>query len=137
MSESSPSDAELLGYLDEMLSLQQAAEIEQALRDSPALRQRAALLVKRRDQGGHSVGEIWRRERLSCLTRSQLGSYLLGTLEPQLTDYIEFHLDTIGCRICLANLDDLRQAAAGTVETQQSQRRRRYFESSAGRLTKR
>lgn len=137
MSESSPSDAELLAYLDEMLSLQQAAEIEQALRDSPALRQRASLLVKRRDQGGHTVGEIWRRERLSCLTRSQLGSYLLGTLDSRLVDYVEFHLDTIGCRFCLANLDDLRQATAGAAETQQSQRRRRYFESSAGRLTKR
>jgi hypothetical protein len=137
MSESSPSDAELLGYLDEMLSLQQAAEIEQALRDSAALRQRAALLVKRRDQGGHTVGEIWRRERLSCLTRSQLGSYLLGTLDSQLADYIEFHVDTIGCRICTANLEDLRQAASGAAETRHSQRRRRYFESSAGRLTKR
>ena len=138
MSESQPSDAELLGYLDEMLPLRQAAEIEQALRDSPSLRQRTALLVKRRDQGGHTVGEIWRRGRLTCLTRSQLGSYLLGTLESQLVDYIEFHLDSIGCRICAANLEDLRASASSTAEEAgQSLRRRRYFESSAGRLTKR
>ena len=137
MSEFQPSDAELLGYLDELVPLHQAAEIEQALRDSASLRQRAAMLVKRRDQGGHTVGEIWRRGRLSCLTRSQLGSYLLGTLDSKLVDYIEFHLDTAGCRICTANLDDLRQAAsADPEEADRSQRRRRYFESSAGRLAK-
>ena len=138
MLETQPSDLELLGYLDEMLPLPRAAEIEQSLRDSAALRQRAALLVRRRDQGGHTVGEIWRRERLSCLTRSQLGSFLLGTLDPQLVDYIEFHLHTVGCRICAANLEDLREAAAArTDETGPSRRSRRYFESSAGHLAKR
>lgn len=138
MSEFQPSDAVLLGYLDEMVPVRQAAEIEQALRDSASLRQRAAMLVKRRDQGGHTVGEIWRRGRLSCLTRSQLGSYLLGTLDSKLVEYIEFHLDTTGCRICAANLDDLRQAASTEPEEAgRSHRRRRYFESSAGQLAKR
>lgn len=138
MSEFQPSDADLLGYLDEMVSLRQAAEIEQALRDSSSLRQRAVMLVKRRDQGGHTVGEIWRRGRLSCLTRSQLGSYLLGTLDSKLVEFIEFHLDTIGCRICSANLEDLRlSASADAEEAGRSQRRRRYFESSAGRLANR
>lgn len=136
MSESQITDTEILGYLDEMLPLPRAAEIEQSLRDSQSLRQRAALLVRRRDQGGHTVGEIWRRERLSCLTRSQLGSYLLGTLDSQLVDYIEFHLDAVGCRICAANLDDLRQASAPD-EGERLQRKRRYFESSAGHLTRR
>jgi hypothetical protein len=138
MSEFQLTDTELLGYLDEMLPLPRAAEIEQALRDSQSLRQRAALLVRRRDQGGHTVGEIWRRERLSCLSRSQLGSYLLGTLDSQLVDYIEFHLDSVGCRICAANLEDLRQAsAAAGDDAERSQRSRRYFESSAGHLVKR
>lgn len=138
MSELQLSDAELLGYLDELLPIPRAAEIEQALRDSSALRQRAALLVRRRDQGGHTVGEIWRRERLSCLTRSQLGSYLLGTLESPFVEYIEFHLDVVGCRLCAANLDDLRQASSTRPgESESSQRRRRYFESSAGQLARR
>lgn len=138
MSESRLSDDELLSYLDEMLPFQRAAEIEQALRDSASMRQRAALLVRRRDQGGHTVGEIWRRERLSCPTRSRLGSYLLGTLDAQLVDYIEFHLDTVGCRICVANVEDLRAAAASAAEdAERSQRRRRYFESSAGQLSRR
>jgi len=135
MAQSSFSDAELLAYLDEMLPSERAALIERELRDSTSLRQRATILSRRRDQGGHSVGEIWRRHRLTCLTRSQLGSYLLGTLEQSLVDYIDFHLRTIGCRICAANLHDLESARQSDGETRQ--RRRKFFESSAGYLRSR
>lgn len=128
-------DPELLAYLDEMLPAERASLIERELRDSPALRQRASILARRRDQGGHSVGEIWRRHRLSCLTRSQLGSYVLGTLDQHLTDYIEFHLRTIGCRICAANLQDLQSARQASTDARQ--RRRKFFESSAGLLSSR
>lgn len=128
----SPTDAELLAFLDEMLPPERASEIEQQLRDHSQLRQRAALLARRRDQGGHSVGEVWRRQQLSCLSRSQLGSYLLGVGDPDLDDYIEFHVHTIGCRICAANLEDL-QAVHSEGQAQQ-QRQQRYFESSAGLL---
>jgi hypothetical protein len=129
------SDADLLAYLDEMLAADQASAVERSLRDSAGLRQRAALLARRRDQGGHTVGEIWRRHRLSCLSRSQLGAYLLGTLEPALADYIEFHLRTVGCRLCAANLHDLEEGRRAEGMTQQS-RRRKFFESSAGRLSR-
>jgi hypothetical protein len=135
MPDSAFTDAELLAYLDEMLPSERASLVEKELRDSSALRQRATILARRRDQGGHSVGEIWRRQRLSCLTRSQLGSYLLGTLEQQVADYIEFHLRTIGCRICAANLHDLQSAQQADGETRH--RRRKFFESSAGYLRSR
>lgn len=135
MSRPDITDDELLAYLDEALPVDRATAVEQELRKSSALRQQAALLVRRRDQGGHSVGEIWRRRRLSCLTRSQLGTYLLGTADEDLSDYIEFHLRTIGCRVCAANLDDLRQASRPSKET--SRRRRKFFESSAGVLSQR
>ncbi|MGD9858018.1 MAG: hypothetical protein AB7U20_23985 [Planctomycetaceae bacterium] len=126
-------DGELLAYLDEQLPVEQAARIERELRSSSILRQQAALLVRRQDQGGHTVGEIWRRQRLSCLSRSQLGGYLLGTASSELADYIEFHLRTIGCRVCDANLHDLRESSRATPET--ARRRRKFFESSAGRLS--
>ena len=116
-----------------MLAPERAAVVEKELRASSALRQHANILARRRDQGGHTVGEILLRERLSCLTRSQLGSYLLGTLDAGLHAYIDFHLQTIGCRICAANLRDLettQQRADGRSE----QRRRKFFESSAGLL---
>ncbi|MCA9055416.1 MAG: hypothetical protein KDA75_16360 [Planctomycetaceae bacterium] len=130
------SDDELLAYLDEMLSVERAAECESQLRSSPELRQRLSLLLRRRDQGGHSIGEVWRRKRLSCPSRSELGSWLLDALDDDPSDYIEFHLKTIGCRACAANVDDLRQSqqrgAAGVEE-----RRRKFFESSAGVLRSR
>ncbi len=110
-----------------------ASLIEQQLRDSAPFRQRAAMLMRRRDQGGHSVGEIWRRGRYSCLTRTQLGGYLLGTVDERLAEYIEFHLRTIGCRLCAANLQDLRDACQPAEEV--GLRRKRFFESSAGGLS--
>lgn len=126
------SDDELLTYLDEMLPVDRAAELERALRASDPLRQRLAALIRRRDQGGHTVGEIWRRQRLSCPSRSELGSYVLGALDDGLAGYIEFHLRVVGCRVCQANLDDLRrtQEEAGASYS----RRQKFFESSAGRL---
>ncbi|MFO1093566.1 MAG: hypothetical protein U0992_09675 [Planctomycetaceae bacterium] len=127
------SDAELLSYLDEMLAPERAAVVEKELRASASLRQHANILARRRDQGGHTVGEIWRRERLSCFTRSQLGSYLLGTLDSGLHAYVDFHLQTVGCRICAANLRDLEAAHART-DGQSQHRRRKFFESSAGLL---
>jgi hypothetical protein len=126
------SDDELLAYLDEMLPAERAAQIEAELRDSPEARQHAAMLIRRRDQGGHTVGEIWRRQRLSCLSRSQLGSWLLGTLDDGEADYVEFHLRVIGCRYCQANLEDLEKSREDA--SQRERRRRKYFESSAGSL---
>ena len=123
-------DDELLAYLDEMLPVARSTEIEKLLRDRQDLRHRAALLVRRRDQGGHSVGEIWRRRRLSCLPRETLGTYLLGVADPDLEDYIVFHTQVIGCRICAANLQDLQQLHAARDDG--STRRQRYFASSAG-----
>ena len=134
MAELSFTDDELLAYLDEMLSVERMAAVEQALRDTDVLRRRLASLARRRDQGVHSVGEIWRRRRLSCPTRSQLGSYLLGTLDAKLVDYFDFHIQTVGCRFCSSNLHDLEQAMQATPEIQQ--RRRKFFQSSAGYLRK-
>jgi hypothetical protein len=136
MSSTTIPDAELLAYLDEMLLPERAAVVEKELRASAALRQHATILTRRRDQGGHTVGEIWRRERLSCLTRSQLGSYLLGTLDDGLASYVEFHLRTIGCRICEANLRDI-ESGSRRSDGHLQQRRRKFFESSAGLLKSR
>lgn len=124
-------DAELLAYFDEGLPVERMAAVENVLRASADLQKRAAGLRQQRDVQGHSVGEIWRRGRLSCPTRHQLGSFLLEALPADLARYIRFHLETIGCRYCAANLDDLREAA-GQRSTETARRRQKYFESSAG-----
>ena len=124
---------QLDAYLDDGLSDTQTARLEQALRASEPLRRQLRLLMQERDRGEHSVGAIWRRQRLSCPSRDQLGSFLLGALDKDLRDYVEFHLQTMGCSFCQANLADL-QALQKEPKDKVKQRRRRYFESSAGFL---
>lgn len=125
-------DDELLAYLDEQLAVERATALEHVLRTDAALRQRLAEVIQRRDSGEHSVGEIWRHNRLSCPNRATLGSFVLSVLDDELADYIQFHLDTIGCRYCRATLDELQQSQAQPQPVQE--RRRKFFESSVGRL---
>lgn len=54
-----------------------------------------------------TVAKVWREQRLTCLKRSTLGSYLLGVLEEPWRSYTQFHLDVVACPMCLANLADL------------------------------
>ena len=125
----------LRAYLDDALTDAETAHVEQALRASESLRGQLRLVMQERDRGEHSVGAVWRRARLSCPSREQLGSYLLQALDPDFQDYIEFHLRTVACPFCLANLTDLQTRQKEPVP-QAQQRRRRYFQSSAGYLQK-
>jgi hypothetical protein len=120
-------------YLDDALDETEIAQIEQALRNSEPLRQQLKQIIQERDRGEHSVGAIWRRQRLSCPPREQLGSYLLGVLDDNVQDYIQFHVQTIGCAYCLANLADL-QTQQQDADGQVKKRRKRYYQSSAGLL---
>jgi hypothetical protein len=130
-----PTATELEAYLDEALPTEAMARIEQAIRNAPDLTQELAAINARRDAGVHSLGEIWRRYRISCPQREQLGSYLLGVLDPDLAHYVTFHLEVVGCRSCQANLEDLRTQQTERADTVDS-RRRKYFQSSVGRLPK-
>jgi hypothetical protein len=125
--------SDLEAYLDEALPPDQMARIELALRKNPELVRQLARINARRDAGVHSLGEIWRRHRVSCPSREQLGSFLLGACGEPLADYITFHLEVVGCRFCQANLTDLRSRQAEPGEAVQT-RRRKYFQSSAGYL---
>jgi hypothetical protein len=125
----------LRAYLDDALTDAETARVEQALRNSDGLRGQLTMVLQERDRGEHSVGAVWRRSRLSCPTREQLGSFLLQALEPGFQDYVEFHIKTIGCPYCQANLADL-QARQADAAPQVQQRRRRFFQSSAGLLQK-
>jgi hypothetical protein len=127
-------DPQLQAYLDETLSSSTMAEIEQALRESPVLRDRLVAIVATREAGVHGLGEIWRRHRVSCPSREQLGSYLLRAMDNAQLDYIQFHLEVIQCRFCLANLEDLKQQSIEQSTLTQS-RRRKYFQTSAGFLS--
>lgn len=129
------SNSELEAFLDEALPPERMAAIEDALRLEDSLQKQLMAINGRRDAGVHSLGDIWRRHRLSCPKREQLGSYLLGVLPHEMSDYIRFHIESVACRYCAANVADLKshQAAA---EPDVANRRQRYFQSSVGQLRK-
>lgn len=127
-------DAELATFLDEALPAHRSSELEHALRTDAELRNRLIEVRGRTAAGLHSLGGIWRRGRLSCPDRGELGQFVLGTLDPEAADYIGFHIETIGCRYCQANLDDLKEASA--PDPAPTRRRTRYFQTSAGYLNR-
>ncbi len=122
---------QLHAYLDDALTDAETAHIEQALRSSEEVRLRLRQAREERDRGEHTVGAIWRRYRVSCLTREELNGYLHEIHDAEFRAFIDFHLGTICCPTCLANLDDLKEKQA---ESASRQRRRKIFDSSAGLL---
>ncbi len=125
----------LRDYLNDALPDAEMASVEANLRQDSSI---ATLLQTVRDEidrGEHSIGGIWRRERLSCPSRDIIGSYLLKALDSDVYDYVKFHLQTIGCPACQANFDDLEkkqeQADAPTTT-----RRARIVQSSEPALKK-
>lgn len=126
------SDAELTAFLDEALPAGRCAELEHELRTDSDLRNRLVEVRGRESAGLHTVGAIWRRARLSCPSRAELGQHVLGALSPESSDYIRFHIEIIGCRYCQANLADLQSASQSNQIP--GERRRRYFQTSAGYL---
>lgn len=124
-------DDQLRLYLSEALPADQMARVEKALRDSAELRDRLEIVR----QGGsdpslHTLGAFWRRGRLTCLSREQLGSYLLEVLEPEFSDYITFHLEVVECPLCRANLADLKGKADPHVPTARQRRKQAILHSS-------
>lgn len=126
-----PTREQLHAYLDDALGEAETAQVEQALRDNQSVRDLLDAVRQERDRGEHSLGAVWRRERLTCPDREKLGAYLLEVLDDEELDYLKFHLDLLHCPYCLANLADLKQAQQ---EADTEGRRRRIFEAGAGLL---
>jgi hypothetical protein len=127
-------DQQLQAYLDESLPAAVMSALEKELRGDQSLRDRLVQVSGMREAGVHSLGEIWRKNRLSCPGRQQLGSFILGAMDEQTADYIQFHLEVVGCRVCQANLEDLKTQNSEQAEAKQD-RRRRYFQTSVGQLS--
>jgi hypothetical protein len=123
-------DETLRAYLADTLPSEAQARVEKALRESAELRaQLEDVRQNRGDAGLHTLGAIWRRARLTCPTRQQLGSYLLDALDPELASYFTFHLDVVECPFCQANLADLK-AKTAQPSTIAQDRRNRILRSS-------
>lgn len=128
-------DADLQAFLDESLPASQMSEIEAELRHDTDLHQRLASLRGQQDAGMHTLGSIWRRHRISCFSRETLGQFLLGVLDDEAAQYVNFHVERIGCRYCEANLEDLR-GQQQEASAQSASRRQKYFQTSVGHLKK-
>src|SRR4051812_24946182 len=126
-----PIDVETLrSYLAETLPPEAMAWVEKALRDSSELRsQLEDVRQNRGDAGLHTLGAIWKRSRLTCATRQELGSFLLDALDPEHAEYLKFHIEVVGCPFCAANLADLRHKAERVTPAAQSRQKRIYHSS--------
>lgn len=124
-------EAELEAYLDETLDPERASIVESQLAENPELLARLSHINGRRDAGIHTLGEIWRRNQLGVPTREDLGSYLLGVLEQEKQDYIDFRINVLKCPFTIANLNDLKNEQEKNDDSVEV-RRSRYLQSSAG-----
>ena len=123
-------DEELLAYLDERVSPLRAAEVERQLRASSGLLNRLRQLLQSAERGDVTLGGMWRRGRWSCPPRAVWAGFVSGRLGDGLSQYLQFHLETVGCRICTASVQDLRETDGVDGEL----RVRKIFQSSAGAL---
>ena len=124
-------DEELLAYADERLCSKSCTAIEHSLRADPLLAERLKKLLSHRDQGDHSIGDLWRQNHLSCPPRAVWAAYIDNRLGDGLSQYLRFHLEMTGCRVCSANLDDLKRR---DPYTEAERRTKKIFQSSAGNL---
>jgi hypothetical protein len=134
MKPTEPNHFLLIGYMEEALPAEQMSKIEEMLRQSDGWRKALAEIQGDIDHGEHSVAQIWRRRRLTCLSRERLGAFLVDALPPDEADYIEFHLNTIKCRWCQANFNDLKETQADSEPPRV--RRKKIFKTSVGHLPK-
>lgn len=104
----------------------------QKLQKYLADREAAALECLDESHADVTVAKVWRGHRLTCLKRSTLGSYLLGVLDSPWKDYTQFHLDVVGCPICVANLQDLEAEQDDEPAVSNDQ----IFQSSVGFLSR-
>ncbi len=83
--------------------------------------------------GEETIAKVWRQRRLSCLKRGTIGSHLLGVLEEPWQSYTRFHLDTVRCLMCRANLDDLSTESGPASRPELAEQ---FFQTSVGFLSK-
>ena len=123
----------LRDYLNDALPPDRAAAVERRVREEPQLLALVAEARAEADPADHSVGAVWRRERLSCPSRETLSSFVQDLLDADHAEYVRFHLIEICCPACNANRDDLARLRDEPV-ADRARRRKRIVDSSAGEL---
>lgn len=66
------------------------------------------------------ISSLWEERRPTCPKRSTIGRFQLNTLDSPWREYVEFHLNRLGCHFCQANAQDLqRQSESPAPDMQQ------------------
>ena len=69
---------------------------------------------------------------------NRIGAVPRARQPPQLDEYIAFHVQTVGCVFCLAQLEEMQASlAADPDDAARQQRRETLYASSAGLLKRR
>jgi len=78
--------------------------------------------------------DVWESMRPSCPKRTTLGKYTLKILPPDWDEFVRFHVGTLGCTFCNANLAELQTKHQAPEVTSQHER---FFNSTIGFLNRR
>jgi RNA polymerase sigma factor (sigma-70 family) len=116
-----------------MLKFRALEQIREHVAAQLAPAERAALRQSRWDETDAQdslLTRAWESLRPTCPKRSTLGRYLLQTLDSPWREHVDFHLKTLGCRFCQANLEDLRQESTNEASPTRAQ----IFQSTVGFL---
>jgi hypothetical protein len=86
------------------------SEIGEHLDACEACRQARDAILRELDGLEQSLSLLWVRERISCPHRDILAAYQHASLPRDQMDYVRFHVETVACEPCAANLADLRES---------------------------
>lgn len=81
-----------------------------------------------------SLHQTWEDLRPSCSKRTTLGKFSLEILPPEWTDFVEFHVQQLGCDYCRANLAELSEEMDTNENTRTNDQ---LFQSTIGFLARR
>jgi hypothetical protein len=118
-----------------LLKFRTLQQIRDHVAESLDPQRRRALEQFRWEDAGASdslLTRVWEKIRPTCPKRSTIGRLVLGTLDAPWREHVDFHLNRLGCRFCLANLDDLKRETAAEAAPV----REKIFQSTVGFLTR-
>lgn len=105
----------LHAYIDGALSPEKMEALEVLAPTNSQIREQLLSVQIEFDNHNHTIGSLWRRNQLTCPAIGELADHLRGELaviNPELADYVEFHLNTYRCIYCMSNLAELKERAS-------------------------
>jgi RNA polymerase sigma factor (sigma-70 family) len=80
------------------------------------------------ESSSHMLTSVWESQRPSCPKRTTLGKFVLGILPADWDEFVDFHVNTLGCTFCSANLVELNSPSEADSANE------RLFSSTVGFL---